>query len=80
MAKTNMSLLMTKKGVKNTEIARLFKVSEITVSAWRCGRSYVPPKHRQKLAETLGVKVEDILDARGLALLAEEEGNYSEPL
>ena len=31
------------------------------------------PKHRQHLADLLGVNVEDILDERGIARLAEEE-------
>lgn len=73
MATTVLGKLMAKKGLKNVEIARNLCISEVRFSAWKCGHEYVPPKHRRRLAEALNVEVEDILDERGLARLAEEE-------
>ncbi len=73
MAKTVLTVLMARKGIRNVDIARQFRITEIEVSRWKGGRGYVPPKWRQPLAEMLGVKVEDILDERGIARLADEE-------
>lgn len=70
---TKISEQMAKKNIKNIELARLMGVSEIATSAWKTRRAYVPEKHRQRLAEVLGVNVDHILDEHGLARPAEEE-------
>ncbi len=71
MAKTVLSVLMAQRGIRNGDVARKFNISEIEVCRWKGCRSYVSPKHRQQLADMLGVRVEDILDERGVAKLAE---------
>jgi len=68
---TKIEELMHKRGISNIRLARALEVSEGSTSAWKRGIVCVPSKHRQKLAEALGVKVEEILDARGLAKLAD---------
>jgi len=72
MAKTILTTLMAKKGIRNGDVARSLNITEMEVCRWKGCRSYVPPKHRQHLADLLGVNVEDILDERGIAKLAEE--------
>ena len=67
---TVLSALMAQKGIKNVDVSRDLCVTEIEVSRWRNGRGYVPPKHRLTLAKLLDVRVEDILDARGIAKLS----------
>jgi len=76
---TKIELVMARRGVSNIKLARALGVSEGSTSAWKRGYVCVPRKHRQKLAEALGVKVEDILDERGLARLA-ERGEHGELL
>lgn len=71
--RTVMGDLMAKKSVKNINLARNLGVSEIVVSAWKTRRAYVPPHHRHKLADILGVDVGDVLDEFGMAKPAEEE-------
>lgn len=70
---TKIELAMARRGVSNIKLARTLGVSEGSTSAWKRGYVCVPKKHRQRLAEALGVEVDDILDERGLALLAVEE-------
>lgn len=70
--RTKIAKVMDLRGVGNKDLARAFGVSDITICGWRRGRVAVPPGRRKQLADALGVKVEDILDARGVALLAEE--------
>lgn len=70
--RTKLDDLFRRRGVKNIQLARSLGVSEIAISAWKRGRLSVPQKHRKALAKALGVEVEEILDDRGLAKLAEE--------
>jgi len=70
--RTKLDDLFRRRGVKNIQLARSLGVSEIAISAWKRGRLSVPQKHRKALAKALGVEVEEILDGRGLAKLAEE--------
>jgi len=71
--RTVMGDLMNKKSVRNIDLARKLGISEVVISAWKTRRAYVPPHHRSKLACTLGVDVEDILDELGMAKVADEE-------
>jgi len=68
--------VMSIKGITNKSLARALGVTDVTICEWKRGRVCVPPGRRQQLAEALGVKVEDILDERGLALLAVEEEEF----
>jgi len=74
--RTKIARLMALKGVGNTTIAKTLGISDVVFCAWKRGRVVVPPGRRKQLAEALGVKVEDILDERGLALLAVEEEEF----
>lgn len=69
---TKIDKLVARRGFSNIRLARELNVSEVAISAWRRGRLSVPIKHRKALARALGVQVDDILDERGLARLAEE--------
>lgn len=71
--RTKLDDLFRRRGVKNIQLARSLGVSEIAISAWKRGRLSVPQKHRKALAKALGVEVEEILDGRGLAKLAERQ-------
>ncbi len=70
---TKIELAIARRGVSNIKLARTLGVSEGSTSAWKRGYVCVPKKHRQKLADFLGVAVSDILDERGLALLVNED-------
>lgn len=70
---TKIELAMARRGVSNIKLARTLGVSEGSTSAWKRGYVCVPKKHRQKLADFLGVAASDILDERGLALLVNED-------
>lgn len=68
---TKLGGVMHQKNISNIKLARTLGVSEGAVSAWKRGIVCVPKKHRQRLAQALGVTVAEILDSRGLARLAE---------
>ncbi len=70
---TKIELAMARRGVSNIKLARTLGVSEGSTSAWKRGYVCVPKKHRQRLADFLGVAVSDILDERGLAFLVNED-------
>jgi len=69
---TKLDGIMHQKNISNIKLARTLGVSEGAVSAWKRGAACVPQKRREALAQALGVSVEEILDSRGLAKLAEE--------
>lgn len=64
--------IMRQRGITNKSLARTLDVTDAVVCRWKKGQVCVPPGRRQQLAEALGVEVDDILDDRGLAKLAEE--------
>lgn len=51
----------SKRGLTLNELALLVDCSAPTVSAWEGGRSSPNPRHLAKLAEVLGVHVDDLL-------------------
>ncbi|HOM97948.1 MAG TPA: helix-turn-helix transcriptional regulator [Acetomicrobium sp.] len=69
---TEITKVMSLKGISNKSLARSLDVTDVAICEWKRGRVCVPPGRRKQLADALGVKVDDILDGRGLAKLAEE--------
>lgn len=63
--KTQLGLAMDRAGIKGADIRRALDVGEAMVSRWRTGKMYVPPKHRECLADLLGMKSEDLFDELG---------------
>ncbi|HOB11103.1 MAG TPA: helix-turn-helix transcriptional regulator [Acetomicrobium sp.] len=72
MMQTEIAKVMSFKGITNKSLARFLGVSDVAICEWKRGRVCVPPGRRKQLADALGVEVDDILDGRGLAKLAEE--------
>jgi len=72
MMQTEITKVMSLKGISNKSLARSLDVTDVAICEWKRGRVCVPPGRRKQLADALGVKVDDILDGRGLAKLAEE--------
>ena len=72
MMQTEIAKVMSLKGISNKSLARSLDVTDVAICEWKRGRVCVPPGRRKQLADALGVEVEDILDDRGLAKLAEE--------
>lgn len=69
---TEIAKVMSIKGITNKSLARSLDVTDVAICEWKRGRVCVPPGRRKQLADALGVEVDDILDGRGLAKLAEE--------
>ena len=69
---TEIAKVMSIKGITNKSLARSLGVTDVAICEWKRGRVCVPPGRRKQLADALGVRVEEILDDRGLARLAEE--------
>lgn len=70
---TEIAKIMRLRGISNKLLAQALNVTDAAVCGWKRGRICVPLGRRKQLAEALGVSVEEILDERGLAKLAEEE-------
>ncbi len=68
---TKIEKIMNLHGITNKALARALGVSDVAICEWKRGRVCVPPGRRKQLADSLGVEVDDIIDARGLAKLAE---------
>jgi len=69
---TEIAKIMSIKGITNKSLARSLDVTDVAICEWKRGRVCVPPGRRKQLADALGVRVEEILDDRGLAKLVEE--------
>jgi transcriptional regulator with XRE-family HTH domain len=69
---TEIAKVMSIKGITNKSLARALGVTDVAICEWKRGRVCVPPGRRKQLADALGVRVEEILDDRGLAKLVEE--------
>ena len=69
---TEIAKVMSIKGITNKSLARSHGVTDVAICEWKRGRVCVPPGRRKQLADALGVRVEEILDDRGLAKLVEE--------
>lgn len=74
--RTKIAKVMSIKGITNKSLARSLGVTDVAICEWKRGRVCVPPGRRKQLADALGVAVSDILDERGLALLAVEEEEF----
>jgi ribosome-binding protein aMBF1 (putative translation factor) len=72
MMQTEIAKVMSLKGISNKSLARSLDVTDVAICEWKRGRVCVPPGRRKQLADALGVRVEEILDDRGLAKLVEE--------
>lgn len=70
--KTVFEVAMAAKGLTGAKIARLLCVSDPVVSNWKRGHLYVPQKYRSRIAELLGLPIEELFDARGIPKLAED--------
>lgn len=73
MTKTLFEVAMASKDITGAEIARTLGVSDTTVSHWKHGRLYVAEKYRARVAELLGVSVDELVDERGIPKLAEQK-------
>lgn len=62
--KTAFEIAMQAKGITGAEISRALGVGEAIVSHWKQGRMYIPPKYHSKLAELLGVRIDELVDER----------------
>lgn len=69
---TKIATIMRLRRISNKSLAMALNVTDVVLCGWKRGKVCVPPGRRQQLAEALGVEVDDILDDRGLAKLAEE--------
>lgn len=70
--KTIFEFAMESKGITGAEISRALGVSEAVVSHWKRGRVYIPSKYRSQVAEILGVRIDELIDNRGVPKLAEQ--------
>lgn len=68
---TAFEVAMNQKGLSGAHIARTLGVSDATVSHWKYGRFYVPPKYQHRVAELLSVSVDELFDERGIPRVAE---------
>jgi len=68
---TKIAIIMSRRGISNKSLARVLDVTDAVICRWKRGQVCVPPGRRKQLAEALGVEVDDILDDRGFAKLAE---------
>ena len=73
-----LKLLRMRAGLSPTDHARLVGVAQKSVSAWEAGRSGVPLKIAQKMAQPLGIRAEDLEFATGLAAL-KSKGQDADP-
>jgi len=69
--KTNLAIAMHRSGITGAEISRALGVGEAVISHWKHGRFYVPEKYRARVAELLGVPVNELFDEHGLPKFAE---------
>lgn len=69
---TEIAKVMSIKGITNKSLARALGVTDVAICEWKRGRVCVPQGRRKQLADALGVRVEEILDDRGLAKLVDE--------
>lgn len=72
MSKTLFEVAMASKDITGAEIARKLGVSDTVVSHWKHGRLYVAEKYRSQLAEILEVRIDELVDGRGVPKLAEQ--------
>ena len=68
---TVFEIAMNYKGISGAQIARTLGVGEAAVSHWKHGRFYVPKKHQHRVAEILGVSVDELFDERGVPKVGE---------
>ena len=54
--------LRDKRGLKDSDVARLACISKSTFSDWKAGRSKPGLKKIQKISKFLGVAMEDLLE------------------
>lgn len=59
---TNLRLLRVKTGRTLRQVARELQIPEVGLSRVEKARAYIPPAWRERLAQALGVRVEDICD------------------
>ncbi len=63
--RTQISVAMDRAEIKGADIRRALDVGDATVSRWRSGKMYVPPKYQERLAGLLGMSPEDLFDELG---------------
>ncbi len=57
---------LREKGISGAEVARRLRTGESEVCKWKKGLLYVPAKHRETLAELVGVPAEALFDGKGI--------------
>ncbi len=68
---TAFEVAMNRKNLSGAQIARALGVGEAVVSHWKHGRFYVPKKHQHRVAELLGVSIDELFDERGIPKIVE---------
>lgn len=57
---TKLKVLRVKKGMSQSDLAKVLGTTQMTVSAWETGRSTPRPPMMQKIADYFGVSKDDL--------------------
>lgn len=60
---TKLKVLRVKKGMSQSDLAKVLGTTQMTVSAWETGRSTPRPPMMQKIADYFGVSKDDLFFA-----------------